>query len=177
MATLTNVCNSANNLKKLVMLDGCFSIQFKEKLLAELCCLNLLAYPLDGFERNSIKISGNSSEIIFDNEFELSPIIINDYVYSGVIIYVHYPTYDAVGDTIEDAVKNVIVRVTDKTTSFDIPIYNYFSFLSNPLTQDNNKLLNSLSVVNNNDFYVNLEFLSIKIPKDGVDLTALNSGC
>ncbi len=177
MATLKNVCDSANNLKKLVMLDGCFSIQYKEKILAELCCLNLLAYPLDSFERNSLKINFDSSEVIFDNEFDLSPTVINDYLYSGAILYVHYPTYKPNGDVIDDATKNVIVRLGDRTTTFDVPIYDYFSFLSNPLTNDNSKLLNSLSVVNNNDFSVTVELLSIKVPRDGIDLTAANSGC
>jgi len=177
MATVNNVCDSANGIKKLIMLDGCFSIQYREKILAELCCLDLLAYPLDGFERKSEKINADSSIIIFDNDFDLSPTVINDYVYSGAIIYVHYPTYTTAGDLIDDANKNVIIRLGDRTTTFDIPIYNFYSHLSNPITNDNSKWLNSLQIINQNGFYVNVEILTIKIPKDGVDLTAAGSGC
>ena len=177
MATQQNICESANNIKKLVMLDGCFSIQFKEKILAELCCLNTMAYPLDGFERRSEKIAANSSLVVFDNEFDLSPTVINDFVYSGAIIYIHYPTYNSLGTEIEDGVKNSIITLGNKLTTFDVPTYNYFATLANPLTSDNTKLLNSLSIVNNNDFYINVEILAIKVPKDGLDLTAAGSGC
>lgn len=177
MATIQNVCESNNDIKKLIMLNGCFSVKFREKILAELCCLNFMAYPLEGFERRSEKIKAETSLSLFDNSFDLSPAIINEYVYCGAIVYVHYPTYDSLGDLIEDADKNVKIVLGDTSTTFDVPVYNYFSFLSNPVSGDNTKFVNTMEITNDNLFDVTAEILTIKIPKDGMDLTAAGTGC
>jgi hypothetical protein len=177
MATTQNICESNNDIKKLIMLNGCFSVKFKEKILAELCCLNFMAYPLDGFERRSEKIKSGATLQLFDNSFDLSPDIVNDNVYSGAIVYIHYPTYDSDGILIEDTDKNVTIVLGDVSTTFNVPIFNYFSFLSNPLSGDNTKFVNTMAIANGNPFDITAEILTIKIPNGGMDLTAAASGC
>lgn len=174
---ISNICESLSAVKILIMLDDCFSVKFKEKILGELCCLQDLAYPMDGFRRISTKIHSNTQFEIFDNELDLSPQ--DDRLQGrGVILYMHYPTLDDNGDAVEDINKSVIVRLFNKALiSFDVPVYNFFSYLNNPVTDDESKMLSMINIRNDNDYTVTLEGLVILINKDGVSVDSTAQGC
>jgi len=173
---LENICNSLDNVKKLVMIDDCFSIIQRDKILTQLCCMKNLVSPVDGYRRYSELIASNSTYVLFDNKFDISPDNTLQYQTRGFMIWVNYPTLDTGGFEVQDADLNAIIRLTNNLNiSFDIPFYNFFNLLNNPITTDIMNLVNKVEIVNDNDYNINVEILTIIVGIDGVGVESIGS--
>lgn len=176
-SNISNICSQLGAVRKLVMIDNCFSVKFKERVLSEMCCLRGLSYPLDGFNRISETIFPNSTYTVFDNGIDTSPAD-NKLHARGMAVYVHYPTIDDLGDEIDDADKNVFIKLYNRSNEyFTLPLYCFFSMLGNPITDDLDMILNAVEIINNNDFKVMIEGLVLLVNKNGVTLDSAAASC
>jgi hypothetical protein len=166
-------------MKKLVLVDDCFSVVLRERVLAELCCFKGLASPVDSYRRMSEVIPPNSSVLLFDNKLSDDPVNAPSVVVfqtRGYIVYASYPDTDGSGVAIDDTALNLKVRITDnQAVSYDIPFYLFHTWLGNPVTTDNANLLNMVEIVNDNDFSVSIEVLMVTVHRDGVSLSGYPS--
>lgn len=182
MANLTNVCSDVFDFKKLTLKDGCFRVEYLEKVLAEICCLQNMAYPIDSFMRiNSIIPAGSSIEL-FDNLVtftEGSPIVYqigNPYPTRGVIACAQYPCLDETGATLADSRKNITAIITDKDGNVStMPFYMVFMSLANPQSTGGETIINKMSISNPNTFDVTLNALLLSGSKTGV-MASTNTG-
>jgi hypothetical protein len=175
---LANICNGINNTMNLELVDGCFSIVKGANILSELCCFKGLVSPVDGFRRTTEQIESNSSFVIFDNKFDVSPSNSLRLQTRGFIIFVGYPTIDDAGIEIDDSELNLIIRITNNNgESFDVPFYLFYSVLNNPITTDVDNLINKVEIINNNNYTVNASILTILVNRDGVSLESGANVC
>lgn len=167
------ICQGIDDLKKLIMIDGCFSIKMKEKILAELCCLKEMSLPIDGFKRISDTVSKNSVMDLFDNmnDAQGSPPRTAMQV-RGVILCMNFPKLDDMGVSIPDDTKSIKIRFYDNALStFDLPVYNFFATTNNTVLTDTSKLINKMQIVNDNSYDVNIEGLLLLVNPGGVKIT------
>jgi hypothetical protein len=174
---IQNLCDSVDDLKKLVLLNNCFSIKMQQTIMAELCCLSKLSLPMDGFQRVSSPIGPHSSLTIFDNELDISPLPDKMQV-RGFIMCFGYPSLDANGETLPDTDKNVLVHMFNyQENSFAASACKMFSLLGNPTGSDKTKILNRLVVENTGNFTVNAEGLLLLVNKNGMTLAQGMATC
>ena len=175
---INTLCSGINDLKKLIMLDNCFSVKFKEKILAELCCLKNLALPVDGFKRDSVQMQPGTSIDLFDNMLNASPSTVDPQT-RGFLIYVHYPTLDINSAETVDDDKNMTLRVYNQYDDYvDVPFYCFFGMLGNTITSDNDNVINHVEILNPSDLMVvQVEMLMILVNKSGVKMGREGIGC
>lgn len=172
---LQNICDSVDTLKRLALINNCFSVKMQQVVMAELCCLSRLAYPVDGFVRVSDPILPNETLLLFDNANDISPIP-NKAQVRGMILCLHYPREDADGAVLPDAEKLVGLRIFNSTgVEFVLPIYNTFILLGNPITKDQTTILSRAVVENTGNFTISAEGLLLTVGKDGVQLNGLQN--
>jgi len=182
MANLTNVCSDVFDFKKLTLKDGCFRVEYLEKVLAELCCLQNMAYPIDSFSRVNVIIPAGSTAELFDNQVtfvETSPAyyeIGNPYPTRGVIACAQYPCIDETGSTLVDSRKNLTAIITDKDGNESmLPFYMVLMSLANPQSTGGETIISKMSISNPNTFDVTLNALLLNGSKTGV-LASTNTG-
>ena len=174
---LQNICDSVDNLKRLVMINNCFSVKMQQVVMAELCCLSKLAYPVDGFVRVSDPVMANESMLVFDNSNDISPVP-NKAQVRGIILCIHYPREDSNGATLDDTKKVANLRIFNSADEeFVLPVYNTFILLGNPVSTDQTKILNRIIVENLGDYILDVEGLLLTIGKTGVQLTPQQNCC
>lgn len=168
---LYNVCDSVDDLKKLVLINNCFSVKMQQTIMAELCCMSKLSLPMDGFERLSNPVSAYGTLTVFDNELDVSPLSDKMQV-RGMILCFGYPTLDANGDAMDDTNKNLIIHMYDKdNNTMAIPACKSFILLGNPVGSDTSKILNRLVIENTGNYTLNVEGLLLLVNKNGMVLT------
>lgn len=170
------VCQGIDDLKKLIVLDSCFSIKMKEKILAELCCLKEMSLPVDGFKRISDSVAGGATFDLFDNMLDTSTSPPSTaYQVRGVIFCLSYPKTDDAGTTIADTNKTATLRIYDKQlNTIDIPVYNFFAMTNNTVLTDTDKIINKMQVVNDSadpKFNIGIEGLLLLVNPTGVKIT------
>lgn len=169
--TLETICESLDNVKKLVLQQDCFAVTYKENTIAQLCCLKGMATPVDGYRRMTEFIPANSSIIAFDNKFDVvgTPLFMQT---RGIILYVNYPDFDLGGGKSNDESFNIKLKFTNSLGEiFTLPVYNFFSLINNPIITDVSLLLNKVEIINDNtDINVSVEILTVVTNKDGVSI-------
>jgi len=174
MSTLQTICDSIASLKILTLRDDCFRVEFGANTLAEWCCLQNLAYPVDGFKKVFDIVGPESDFILFDNELEdisPAPQYESRLITRGFILYFSYADKDVNGEDVEDIDKNLGVTIWDSSNnSFTIPVYQFFSLLSNPVTDVKTQLINKIEIVNSNNFDVTVSGLLLLGSRDGVSM-------
>ena len=170
MANIQNICDSIDSLKKLVLINNCFSVRMQQTIMAELCCLSKLSMPMDGFGRVSSVVAPHSSLEIFDNGLDVSPLSDNLQT-RGIILCLGYPSLDADGNPMEDAYKDATLHIYDKAGNpFAMPICKTFILLGNPVISDTSKILNRMVLENTGNFTLSVEGLLLLVNKDGMTL-------
>lgn len=185
MATLNNICSNFFDFKKLTLKDGCFRVEYLDKVLAELCCLQNMAYPLDSFSRVNVIIPAESTVELFDNQVvfidAFSPAVYqinNPYPTRGFIACATYPCIDGTGGTLAESNKSVTAMITDKDGNIStVPFYMVFMSLANPQAQGGESIMNKLSIVNSNDFDVTINALLLNGSKTGVTASTNAGKC
>ena len=179
---LNNVCSDAFDFKKLTLKDGCFRVEYLEKVLAELCCLQNMAYPIDSFSRVNMIIPAGKTVEIFDNLVtlvETSPSYYDigaPYPTRGFIICTQYPCIDETGAALSDSKKNVTALVTDKDGNVSMtPFYMIYMSLANPQATGGESIVNKLAIFNPNGYDVTLNALLLSGSKSGV-IASTNTG-
>lgn len=92
----------------------------------------------------------------------------------GIILYVNYPKLDYSGGVPADYDCSIKLKFTNSLgESYILPVYNFFSLINNPVQTEYDdpnyeNLLNKVEVINDHDFDVSIEMLSVLVHKDGV---------
>ena len=134
---LNNVCKDYFDFKKLTLVQGCFRVEYLDQVLAELCCLQNMAYPLDSYSKLNVIIPSMSTVELFDNQVtlvETSPSyynIGNPYPTRGILMCATYPCVDLAGEQVADGDRNLILSITDKDGIISsMPMYMFYMVLN-----------------------------------------------
>lgn len=167
---IQDVCNSVDTVKKLVMLNNCFSVKAQEVIMAQLCCLGKLSLPMDGFDRISTPVLPGGYYTVFDNGLDVSPLTAKMQT-RGFILCFSYPQLDADGLTLDDTDKDMVAYLYDNSgNNLAIPVCKSFIILGNPAVSDTSKVLNKLVLYNPGNFTLNVEGLLLLVNSEGMVL-------
>lgn len=174
---IQNLCDSIDSIKRLALVNNCFTVKMQQTVMAELCCLSRLAYPMDGFNRLSSPVVPYGSLELFDNGLDVSPLSDNMQA-RGIILCISYPAKDALGEDLMDRDKNAVLHMYDASgNSFDLPVCKTFILFGNPITTDTTKLMNRMIIENTGNYTIGLEGLVMLVNKNGMTLEQGEGGC
>lgn len=173
---VNNICDSVDSLRKLVLVNNCFTVKMQQTVMAELCCLSRMSIPMDGFVRISQPVLPGEDFEVFDNELGVSPYV-NGTQVRGVILCFSYPSLDADGDELEDADKSATLLFYDMLGSLSLPVYKSFMLLGNTVTSDTAAVPNKLVVRNSGNFTLGVEGLLVVSNTEGTTLQQGSSIC
>ena len=172
-----NICDSVDSIKKLVMLNNCFSVKMQQTILAELCCMSKLSMPMDGFTRVSSPILPYGTLDVFDNSLDISPLP-NSMQVRGIILCFGYPSLDANGEKLLDNYKNTVLHIYNNVNApFALPVCKSFILLGNPINSDPSTILNRMIIENTGNYTLNVEGLLLLVNKNGMTLPQGSSTC
>lgn len=192
---LNHLCDAIDNGLYLRLIDGCFVIVKGSQILAKMCCFSGLNSPIDSYDQPNLIIPAHSTHTVFDNK--INEYLINNtnlipYQNRGFILFANYPENDIDGLPVPDEALNLILRVTSvgrlispeieedaeiEITTIDIPWFKFFTSLQNPITNDINKVIDKVEIVNDNHYDVNVNALLINVNRDGSTLDNQIVGC
>lgn len=137
-----------------------------------------LTTPLDETsEYTIVEITPATVYKLFDNQFDAA-VTPTTQTARGIMLFVFYPERDDSGVEIEDAIKNVKLKLYYPTTeTFEIPVYEFFSVFNNPMTDDPTQMINKIEVINENAFDVEISSLVLLVARGGKTLDDLQIGC
>jgi hypothetical protein len=153
-----NVCDGDPIKNTLKLVNGCFSVFDREKLLASFCEFKNLSFPVDGFSLIDLTVCANSTETLFDNNLQAITAVNGEYPLEvdksyvrGILLVVTYPA----SNSIEAATYSANLTMYDRpaTGSFVLPVGEMFSHFSNADAVDATQLLNKLTITNPNADY------------------------
>ena len=150
-------------------IDNCVTVKLRENVLTKLC-LDGVNGPVNGFVQISEKVLPGASLVLFNNDLETSPIP-NKQQSRGIFLVVKYPKNDDNGEKIDDTKKSSSIILTNKEgVSFTLPVYNFYSLLNNPVTENTEYLMNRMVIYNPNTFSINVDALVLLTDKTGVNV-------
>ena len=168
MPNIDNICNSIQCIKVMSFINNCITVKLREKVLAELC-LDGVNSPVSGFTRISEKVAPGETLELFNNDIDTSPVP-NKQQVRGVFIIIQYPKKTVNGEDVEDVDKSSNIILTNYANgSFTLPVYNFYSLINNPVSENIQHLVNSMSIENVNDFNITIEALVLLADKTGVN--------
>lgn len=127
-------------------------------------------YPVDSNMIVSSQVLPTEDYTLFDNKLNLllSSATLNEdkqYVRAFVLM-IKYQDVDDAGSTIEYADKNTIIEIFMRDgTSFEMPLYNFYSTFTNPVTLTQTEIIDKVVISNPSStasIYVNALILSVK---------------
>jgi len=150
-----NLCAGDAIKNSLQLIDNCFSVFDREKLVASFCDFQNFGFPVDGFSLVDLNVCANSTEVLFNNnlqdivevdgEYPLDP----DKTYArGILLVIHYPS----SNTIEATSYTSTLTMYDRpaTGTFDLPVGEAYTYFANPDAVMADKILNKLEITNPN---------------------------
>jgi len=149
-----SLCDGEPIKNTLQLINNCFSIFDREKLIASFCDFKNFGFPVDGFSLIDLTVCANSTETLFDNKLEEIPEIDDAYLLDnnksyarGILLVVQY------SKTIEPALHTSTLTLIDRpaTGSFSLPIGEAFSYFANPDEITAGNLLNKLQITNSHE--------------------------
>jgi hypothetical protein len=153
-----NLCDGDPIKNTLKLVNGCFSIFDREKLVASFCELKNLSFPVDGFSLIDLTVCASSTETLFDNNLQAItqvngayPLDIDESYVRGILLVVIYPANNTIEATSYSA--NLTMYDRAATGSFVLPIGDTFSHFANADADDARQLLNKLTITNPNADY------------------------
>lgn len=153
-----SLCDGDPIKNTLKLIDGCFSIFDREKLLASFCDLKNLTFPVDGFSLLDLTVCANSTETLFNNNLQTITQVNGAYPLDedksyvrGILLVIQYPA----SNSIEATSYNSTITLFDRpaTGTFAIPIGEAFSHFANADAADATKILNKMTITNPNAGY------------------------
>lgn len=150
-----NLCEGDPIKNTIKLVNGCFSIFDREKLIASFCEFKNLSFPVDGFSLIDLTVCGNSTETLFDNNLQsiaavngAYPLAENTSYVRGILLAIIYPA----SNTIEATTYSSDLTIYDRgaVNTMVIPVGEMFSHFSNPDANDASQLLNKLTITNPN---------------------------
>jgi len=164
---INNICNSLSCVKIFSFIDNCITVKLREKILAKLC-LDGVNGPVDGFVQISEKVAPGEILTLFDNSLDQSPLP-NKMQSRGIFVVVTYPSKDDNNETVDDTKKSSNIIVSNKLAeSFALPVYNFYSLINNPVSENTAQYVNTTSIENPNDFSITVNALILLTNKTGV---------
>lgn len=153
-----SLCDGDPIKNTLKLVDGCFSIFEREKLLASFCEFKHLSFPVDGFSLIDLSVCANSTETLFDNNLQsiaavngAYPLDADETYVRGILLAIIYPASNAIEATTYSS--NLTIFDRPATGSFVLPVGEMFSHFANADAADARQLLNKVTITNPNADY------------------------
>jgi hypothetical protein len=153
-----SLCDGDPIKNTLKLVDGCFSIFEREKLLASFCEFKHLSFPVDGFSLIDLSVCANSTETLFDNNLQsiaavngAYPLDADETYVRGILLAIIYPASNAIEATTYSS--NLTIFDRPATGSFVLPVGEMFSHFANADADDARQLLNKVTITNPNADY------------------------
>jgi|694.fasta_scaffold01416_41 hypothetical protein len=153
-----SLCDGDPIKNTLKLVDGCFSIFEREKLLASFCEFKHLSFPVDGFSLIDLSVCANSTETLFDNNLQSIAAVNGEYPLDadetyvrGILLAIIYPASNAIEATTYSS--NLTIFDRPATGSFVLPVGEMFSHFANADADDARQLLNKVTITNPNADY------------------------
>lgn len=153
-----SLCDGDPIKNTLKLVDGCFSIFEREKLLASFCEFKHLSFPVDGFSLIDLSVCANSTETLFDNNLQsitavngTYPLDADETYVRGILLAIIYPASNAIEATTYSS--NLTIFDRPATGSFVLPVGEMFSHFANADANDARQLLNKVTITNPNADY------------------------
>jgi hypothetical protein len=153
-----SLCDGDPIKNTLKLVDGCFSIFEREKLLASFCEFKHLSFPVDGFSLIDLSVCANSTETLFNNNLQsiaavngAYPLDADETYVRGILLAIIYPASNAIEATTYSS--NLTIFDRPATGSFVLPVGEMFSHFANADADDARQLLNKVTITNPNADY------------------------
>ncbi len=169
---IANVCSNPYNQKYAAYIDGCLTVVNGAEVENELCCQKSIQFPVDSSDKVSKfipartvvnNVSYPSIVELFDNKLNVIPNLPRLQT-RGIQICAKYPS--GTDDTYQDL--NLFLRITTANNQvFSIPFHNQFTWFGNPVTENNQFLLDKIEVVNDNDFCAEIVYMLLLTANTG----------
>jgi hypothetical protein len=150
-----SLCDGEPIKNTLQLINNCFSVFDREKLLASFCDFKNFGFPVDGYSLVDLTVCGDGTEVLFDNSLQSIVAVNNAYpldenkAYArGILMVIQYPA----GTSIFPSSYTSTLTFYDRpaTGTFDLPVGEAFSYFANPDATTADKILNKLEITNTN---------------------------